>query len=338
MITSRIAELTGPGELVFKEAPLQPEQLTGREVLAETVVSAVSPGTELAAWRGDPPLRPMKVYPRVVGYCNVARVLYCGGEVSLCRPGDLILTHQSHRSAFICPENKIIARIDPEADLAAVSTTYLFHLGYAALMKGEVRAGHNVAVVGLGTLGLTTIGAAELLGARIFGFSGQRDAREKGLRLGASAVFGKDDPEPKPAIERLTDGVGIDVVVSTSNSWEDWRLALSLPRRGGVICVLGFPGRTEPAPDFNPLASQYFYDQQLTIHACGFMSEAEVSPFDVRFTLKRNCGYLMDMINRNRLAAKEIIAGRHAWDELPEVYRRMTDGPRPVGTVVLQWK
>lgn len=65
--------------------------LQSDQVFARTLYSAISPGTEIAAFLGCPPLRPGKLCPRVVGYCNVAEVLAIGAGVTLCRTGDTIL-------------------------------------------------------------------------------------------------------------------------------------------------------------------------------------------------------------------------------------------------------
>lgn len=47
----------------------------GGKLAVETLVSAISPGTELAAWVVAPPLRPTtQPYPRLMGYCNVCIV------------------------------------------------------------------------------------------------------------------------------------------------------------------------------------------------------------------------------------------------------------------------
>ena len=93
MLTAKVFELTGPRQLVLNPSPLDDETLQDGDLLAQTIVSAISPGTETAAYIGAPPLRPGKVYPRVVGYCNVARIVksrstrYASGELILTKSG-----------------------------------------------------------------------------------------------------------------------------------------------------------------------------------------------------------------------------------------------------------
>ena len=98
-IASRVASLISPGKVQFITEELS-FNLEENDILCESLVSVISPGTELAAYRGAPPLRPGVTYPRLVGYCNVARVLAKGVGVNNIELGDRVLTLQSHRSHF----------------------------------------------------------------------------------------------------------------------------------------------------------------------------------------------------------------------------------------------
>ena len=297
------------------------------ELGVTTLFSAVSPGTELAAFNGLPPLRQTaNPYPRLVGYCNVGKVTAVPSEVSDYSVGDLVLTHASHCSHFGIAPAQVLATVPAGADLPAAATTYLFHLGYAAVLKGEVRPGHDVAVIGLGTLGLTSAGLAHRSGAKVTGFS------DRTVMDSQTASFGLRSIKSKTEVTEQ-----FDVVITTANCWADWRLALTLARRGGRIVVLGFPGRGEPLPDFNPLASQWLYDKQLTITACGHTPGGDIESIDARFTLKRNCAYLLGEVLEGRLPAKSLIAEVRPASELANVYAELTIDRRQGRTIVLDW-
>lgn len=338
VLKSQVVVLEGPGQLVFQQEDLDLAGLQPGQVAAETLYSAISPGTEMAAYRGDPPLRPMKVYPRVVGYCNLARVKAVAPAVEQYQPGDLILTRQSHRSAFITTQDQIILKVPPQADLALASTTYLFHLGYNALQRGDYQPGHFLGLVGLGTLGLAALAVAKAFGAACLCFSDQQSSRQAALEMGAAAALAKDPEQAAELIAQKTAGVGLDLVISTSNTWSDWRLALELPRKGGKICVLGFPGRGQPQPDFNPLDSRYFYDKQLSLIACGITPDLEAPLWDLRFTLKRNCQTLLGLIISGALPAQRLISQVVQWQGIEEVYNRLAQREPGLLTCVLQWQ
>lgn len=336
MIKSQVIELHGPRQVVVTTKEL--DNVPGADALqARTLYSAVSTGTEVAAYTGMPPLRPGPIYPRVVGYCNVAEVTKVGEKVKAYRKGDRILTFQSHRSTFICSETEIITGIAPDADLPAVATTYLFHLGYNALLKGDFRAGCRVAIVGLGFVGLGTSILTTLFGGSAYAFSNQDASLELASAIGATPYRKDEWRAARDAIFQSTHGDGIDLVVVTSNQWSDWRLALELARTGGCICVLGFPGRGEPLPDFNPLDSQFFYDKQLSVVACGYTPDLPTSPQDLRFTVRRNCRFLLDLILSGRIAPHRLITQIRPWHEIDQVYASAAERKQPFLTCILDW-
>jgi threonine dehydrogenase-like Zn-dependent dehydrogenase len=336
-IATKTVRVQSPGTLAFEDGVMALHDLAEDEVAAETLVTVISPGTESAAYSGAPPLRDGVVYPRLVGYCNVARVLATGPKVDTVRPGDRILTLQSHRSAFRCKANAVIARLPESADSARCAAAYLYHLGYNALLKADFRPGCNVAVIGLGALGLATVSLASVGGGNVFAFSGHEAGRARGRQAGARVVFSRDEDWTE-RVDADTGGTGIDIVVTTSSDWRDWQLALQVARREGVVAVLGFPGRGAPLPEFNPLASNYFYYKQLRVMACGFSPESDVPVYDVRFTLKRNMAYLLDLIASGRLDAGMLVSETRDWREIESVYRRLIAREPGLVTAALQWK
>lgn len=342
-VEATVLELAGAADLRARSEMLVLEGLGRHELACETLYTALSPGTELAAWEGHRPLRPDRTYSRVVGYCNLARVVTTGEWVRRARPGDLVLTLQSHRSHFVCGEDEILVRLPPDGDhdpdtLVHAATTYLFHQGHSALLRGDLKPGQYVAVVGMGTLGLATVAVANRFGAKVVGLSDLERSRRTASEMGAERVFCKDlDTSLQAEIAGLTRGTGIDLVVLTSGRWQDYRLALELVRPGGSVCVLGFPGRRDPIPPFNPLEPTIFYRKQISLIACGYTPDVDVDPRDLRFTIRRNTGYLLDLVLAGELPAARLVSAVEPWHALPELYRRIAAREPGFYTGVLRW-
>jgi D-arabinose 1-dehydrogenase-like Zn-dependent alcohol dehydrogenase len=337
-VESTVVELPKPLTIEFVKYTLNSEDLGSNELLAETICSAISTGTEVAAYRGDKPLRPGGTYPRVVGYCNVAEVKRIGTHVNQYQPGDRILSFQSHRSAFVCSEDSVILKIPGGCDLHKAATTFLYHLGYESLLKGHFKPGHNVAVIGLGTLGIATVDVGCRYGANVFAFSNQGHSLTLARELGSKLCFRKDDANFMEEIEVATHGIGIDIVITTANTWNDWKLALEVIRDEGTICVLGFPGRTQPLPDFNPLEPQYLYFKKLSVVYCGYTPDYLIPPKDIRFTRKRNCESLLDMIAENRLKPEKIISQTYPWTQIQKAYDDLMKRDPPLYTAILTYR
>lgn len=331
--------LNKPFELVFEEGTIDLDAIADDEVVAETVVSVISPGSEMAAYAGVPALRDNVTYPRLVGYCNAARVLAVGSKVECFKAGDLVLSFQAHRSAFRGKQDVIITSL-PDDDLTSRYTSaYLYHLGYNSLLKSDFRPGHNVAVIGLGALGLGAVAISAVGGGNVYAISGHEAGRNRALQAGAKVVLDRKDEESLlKTVDELTRKTGIDIIISTSNSWEDWLLAMKLARREGTIAVIGFPGRGEPPPEFNPLASDYFYYKQLKVISCGFSPDHEIPAHDLRFTQKRNMAYLLDLIREGRLDTDVIVTQKAQWNEIESIYQRMLARDPNLVTCALEWK
>ncbi|RPI79166.1 MAG: zinc-binding alcohol dehydrogenase [Desulfobacteraceae bacterium] len=336
-ITSRIIELESPGLIKTVETEIVPEKLKSTAIIAETIYTAVSPGTELGAYKGNPPLRPGKAYPRLLGYCNLAEVIHVGDQVQRFKKGDKILTLESHRSHFVMDETDFAILIRNEIGLKKITTAYLFHIAYNALLKGEAKNGSNIAIVGIGTLGMTALLLSDHFGYNTFAFT-NLDVYKPEDRLWKSVkLFRKDEKSLMQRLYEVSGDVGMDLVVSTSNDWNDWLLALQICRKGGTILVIGFPGRSS-LPNFNPLDSQYFYDKQITIKACGYSPHVEVPAWDIRYTKKRNMELLVRLIQENKLPAERLISFEDSWINIEKVYAKYMDRKSPLFTCLLHWR
>lgn len=329
-ITAKTVWLEAPGKVVLREEAL--EAPGAGEILCETIVTAISPGTELAAWRGDPPLRPGVVYPRLQGYCNVAEVLECGEGVEDFVPGDRVLTLQSHRSHFVAAADTVLYRLPESADADAVVAAYLFHLGYNAVLRSGVRAGHKVLVVGLGALGLTSVATAALAGAEVVALSGHNASAK------VAAAFG-GEPVPRGGQTALAHfiGKGADVVILTTNGWDDFELALHHAAQNGTIACLGFPGRTEPPGDFNPLASEHFYMKQLRIEAVGWSPLENDARGFARFNQRDNVAFLARAIEDRRLDPAPLLSGRYRGENIAQAYTDLEARKDDAITYLLDW-
>lgn len=326
--TASIAWLEGPRRLSWRQEAL-PAQPPADGYLCQTVVSAISPGTELAAWRGLPPLRPGTSYPRLQGYCNVGQVLASGPDAKVAKVGDLVLSFTSHRDRFVLADADVLLVLPSGADPGRIAVSYLFHLGYNAVLGAQVRPGSRVLVLGLGALGLASVALAHIAGARVAAVSNHATVQDKARKLGAGWAGSRSD---------YADRNMADVVIVTTNGWGDWKLALEAAAPHGVISVLGFPGRGEPAPDFNPLDSAQFYVKQLRIQGAGLSPEASDSRGFLRFNERANLKYLVGLIAEGRLDADVLVSGRYPGKHLTDAYAALEERRGDPVTYLLDWQ
>jgi len=221
---------------------------------AKTLFSAISPGTELSAYSGEPHLRSQVQYPRLMGYLNIARVIENFGVQNVAS-GSLILSHQSHRSAFFGTERDILA-ILPEGFPPHVIYSYIYWMGLCCINPFDERQIEELRIC---LLGLGTISSAlyELLSIRHPSVSGITSRLD--LNVGSNDFLDRGQAKQLNASQ--------DICVLGTNGWEDYFLGLEILRKKGALTLLGFPGRIGLMPNRNPLDPTVIYAKNLIIRS-----------------------------------------------------------------------
>lgn len=337
-ISSHVYRLVAPRRLEVENETIGMSTLEAGELVCRTQFSAISPGTELAAYNGLPPLRPTGApYPRYLGYMNVAEVELAGVDAAHSfPPGTLVYTHAAHRSAFRIGADTVLAVVPDGLAGQAAAPAYLYRLAWNALRRAGMRPGLTVAVLGLGAIGLAAVQLVRHLGGACIAVSSFAEALSRAESAGAQALA-RPEARLRAADDAKWNGGLAHITISTTNGWDDWQLALGLTRFNGAVSVLGFPGRSEPAPAENPLASRFFYDRQLRIVASGFAPDSAHEGREEPAQLKSDLAAILGWTGDGALDPGLIIDRTVDASNLPELFREMSERRGGPGTVVLDW-
>jgi threonine dehydrogenase-like Zn-dependent dehydrogenase len=202
------------------------------------------------------------------------------------------------------------------------------------LLSAEVRLGSTVVVLGLGVVGLGAIAMAALAGASVFGISNQANARDCALAMGASASF--DRSRLPDLMEKLGENRA-QVVITTSNDWGDWDIALDCAGNRATIAVLGFPGRQQSHIPSNPLNSAHFYARQLRIVAAGLTPERPDGRGFLPFNERENLQRIVNWIGDGSLKPEHLVSGELDGSSLGEAYERLSHRDGSLRTFLLRW-
>lgn len=317
---------------------METDSLEADELICQTLFSAISPGTELAAYCGLPPLRPTsKPYPRLLGYMNVAKVVVAGEKARRSfPPGSVVYSHAAHGSVARLTEDRVLAIVPEGLEPRLAAPAYLFRLGWNALKRAAPLPGQDVAVIGLGAIGLATVQMTIASGAACTAISAFESARSVAQDLGASALT-RSEAQSRCLSDASAGGGLSDITITTSNSWDDWQLALGMTRFNGTICVLGFPGRGLPPPNENPLQSGFFYDRQLTVKAAGFGPTQARREDQSGDGLKEEMREILLSLNSGTLDSNPLIAQTLSAADGCAIYERLINNRSAPGTFVLDW-
>lgn len=131
-----------------------------------------------------------------------------------------------------------------------------------AVDRAGLRAGGTVAIVGGGTIGLLLLQLAKRSGAALVAMSEpDPERRALSLSLGADLAIDPSREDPRERLLDATGGIGVDVAFEAVGAVVTAQTAISLPRRGGTVILMGVP----PATAELTLKTYELFERELTI-------------------------------------------------------------------------
>lgn len=156
----------GPHRVEVREEPLAPPG--PGQVLVQTLISAISPGTEMLVYRGQAPgdlavdetipaLAGRFDFPLKYGYSAIGRVIALGEGVSGDWQNRLVFAFHPHESHFLANLEELLL---PPPQLIPEAAVFFPNMETAVtlVMDGRPQLGEQVAVFGQGVVGLLLTG------------------------------------------------------------------------------------------------------------------------------------------------------------------------------------
>jgi 2-desacetyl-2-hydroxyethyl bacteriochlorophyllide A dehydrogenase len=227
-----------------------------QEVLARTLVSGISVGTERHYITGAYAEMGKDVaanFPFATGYQRCAVIERVGSDVEDLVPGDRVLMG---RSRFTDPglkgigghvgygvfDARLAYKLPADADEEEAALWVMAGVGLHGARMSRIEAGETVAVISLGMIGQMAAQAARLRGARVLASDRCRHRVELAGAHSADDVF-EGDPEAFATHVLAAHPHGVDVVADTGSKVAIWDTCLRMVRREGRINLQGYyPG------------------------------------------------------------------------------------------------
>lgn len=178
------------------------------------------------------------------------------GTCDVCARGDLTFCPTYSKTnidpggfaeTFRVPEENVVRgavlRLDDRVDWAAGALLEPAGCALTALRKAGLPERASVLVLGLGPVGILYARLARTLGARwVGGTEISERRREAARRGGIDAALDPRDPDAlRAAVDRATQGRGVDLAVAATGHPSVARSAVELVRRGGTVNLFGLP-------------------------------------------------------------------------------------------------
>lgn len=307
------------------------------ELLVETAVSAVSPGTELLVYRGEVPegmpldesieaLSGGLEYPTTYGYAVAGRVRAVGEGVADGWLGRRVFAFAPHRSHFTATPGAV----EPIPEGVGTDTATLLptvETAVTLVQDAAPRLGERVAVFGAGLVGLATVAQLAAFPLdQLIAVDPVARRREAAVAMGAdeaytpAAVREAFDPPSPGATGRDTSGAAVDASIEISGNPDALDDALSVTGYAGRIVIGSWYGRQGQGVEVD--LGGRFHRSRIDVRA----SQVSTIAPDLRgrWDADRRLAAAWDRLaalDTDRLHAEEVPLER-----APEVYRRLDAG------------
>ena len=187
------------------------------------------------------------------GHCYQCR----SGNPHVCRNVTILGIDRpgSFAEYMAVPETNIIAN-PKDLSLEYASIQDPFGNAVYTVFNGDV-PGKDVAIFGLGPIGLMAVALCKAIGAKRVIAVGHRNKYRVALakKLGADRVVVSSQEDPVEAVMEETEGLGVDEVLEMSGSGEALQQALDVVREAGNIQLLGIFAKP-PTVDISKLITK----------------------------------------------------------------------------------
>ncbi len=262
-------------------------------------------------------------------YCNGGRPNLCQGSSVSRTNGTLIsgarrlsakgepIYHYSGLSVFaqyaVVSQHALIKipKDIPLEDATIFGCAVLTGVG-AVLNTAQVPPGGQVAVVGLGGVGMNALMGAVIAGAeRIVAVDLSADKLKLARELGATDTFLAGNAAALQAIRDATDG-GLDYVVETAGSIPAMNMAYGIAARGGMVVSAGLPASN----------ASFSY-----LHAALVSDEKSIrGSYMGSCVPKRDIPRFLGLYQRGKLPVHKLRSGFIGLEQINEGFDRLSDG------------
>jgi L-iditol 2-dehydrogenase len=317
-------------------APFCPAAPGAGQVLIETEVTLISPGTERAFFLGLP--NATAGFPYYPGYSSVGRVASLGeppvrsADGAELRVGDRVVSggpHASHTTIAAHQCWRVPEELSP-------GEAVFFSLGAIALQgvrKARVEIGEPVAVLGLGMIGNLALQLARLQGGLpVIGLDPDAGRRKIAAECGADAALDPTADGADAALLAATHGGGPAVVIEATGNPEAVNDAFALARaHARVVLLASTRGVTE---------TNFYQDihrKGLTVlgaHA-NAVPRHESSPGF--WTRSDDTQTALRLLAGSRVRVGPLTSERFSWQEAPRAYELLGSWQKDLLGMLLVW-
>jgi 2-desacetyl-2-hydroxyethyl bacteriochlorophyllide A dehydrogenase len=340
---ARQVVIVKPFEVVVREVDLPAP--AENQILVETHVSAVSPGTELAVYTGthqwllDPSLPDWK-FPFRSGYSAAGVVTAVGAKITGWKPGERVSYPGNHASAELLTvghQRGRLWRMPAALDFEKAATACILRYGMGASIRAGLTLGRSAAVLGLGMIGQASLRCLLAAGAYpVIGIDSVKMRRDAAVKAGADLTLDPGEPNYRDQLNDFLGTRGVEIVADATGVPDAIPIAMSLACDGGQVVVVGSPrGKAKDVNFYDDLHRRY-------LEVTGAHGNMLLEPAHTRLAgawdIDKAQPWLLAQLAKGRLSLDGLITQRIAPEELGAAYEGLLKKKDEYLGVVLRWK
>lgn len=337
--------VTAPRTIEYREY-IEPV-LKPDEVRIQALVSGIKHGTELSLYSGvtpflnnsfDPrfrlflPAKDKGLYPCNLGSWLAGTVVEVGSKVTKFKVGDQIHGGMAHRPTNVCKEEnlyKLAKGMKPEIAIFTDPTIFALQ----AVHDAQIKVGDQVAVFGMGALGLLAIQIAKMNGAeRIFAVDAITKRLQLAKQFGADELLDASNGDAGLDIKKLTGGEGVDVAIEISGAYAALQAAIRCVHPGGLLVTASY---------FKGSGNQLQLGAEWHHNRLTLISSQPVWDMPHRcypmWDLKRIEQTALHLLENGRLIIEPMISLRFPYSQAREAYKTIDEKPEAAVKILLDY-
>ena len=283
--------------------------------------------------------------PMPLGYSAAGIVEEVGEEVRGLQVGDRVAMagagYANHAEVNFVPKN-LVAEIPEDVSFDEAAYATVGSIALQGVRLAEPQLGEQVAVVGLGLIGLITVQLLKANGCRVIGMDLDAAKVERAKEIGLDRGVVSSEEDPEAAVDEFTGGYGADytLITAATDSNEPIEQAGAFTRRKGQVVVVGKVGMDIPR--------DAYYHKELEVKVSMSYGPGRYDPsyeeggvdypYDyVRWTEQRNMEAVLGLMAEEKLDVEALTTHRYPFGDALKAYDLIQEGDEPHVGILLDY-
>jgi len=329
-------QINGPLDVVLLDEEHNENDLKPDECLLESIVSLISPGTELSRVYG---LKKGASYPMRPGYCSVGRVLRKGTEVDRVNVGDVVLYLGPHASHHVIstrkPEGEFLYQFDQKLSPKEGAMLMMAWIAMNGILPVDVKLFDTAVVFGMGNLGIFLAIYYQSMGIKVIGVDPERHRCQVAQSCGIKLLVDVAPENQAKAILDLTAQKGADIVVDATGLSPVIETAIAVTARYGTVVLLGSP-RSDYTTNVTPMLNAIHMRNLKVIGALNQLYPYEETQ-GARLTKKRGLQHIEKLMRDKTIDVNQFISHVIKPQDIMSAYDGLMNHKDEYTSVIIDW-